>query len=230
MKSNHKASNRNSMYDQNYKAFIFDFGGVLYNISPKESIYRFFELSVDRRIRDKFNKEDFVNSSVFMDFEKGKISSDDFRNFLRIEFLIDAEDNELDEAWNATLLGIRSEAIPMLKQLKKDSSSQLILLSNTNAIHYSSFAKECVELFAIFDKLYFSFLVGKRKPEQEIYVMLLEDNGLNAEDVLFIDDLEENTAAAGRLGINTYVMKPTHTLSKFLHSVSNLQHKADNEE
>jgi putative hydrolase of the HAD superfamily len=43
-----------------------------------------------------------------------------------------------------------------------------------------------------------------RKPNDEIFEFVLEQNNLNPEHTLFIDDTKENTDAANKLGIKTW--------------------------
>ncbi len=45
--------------------------------------------------------------------------------------------------------------------------------------------------------------IGVRKPDAEIYRILLERSGFAAADLLFVDDRDQNVAAAAALGIQT---------------------------
>ena len=66
-------------------------------------------------------------------FETGKISSAEFRDYVR-SFLGDQfKDDEIDQAWNAMLLDLPLERITMLERLK--AHYRIYLFSNTNAIH-----------------------------------------------------------------------------------------------
>jgi putative hydrolase of the HAD superfamily len=57
----------------------------------------------------------------------------------------------------------------------------------------------------IFELVVDSAFVGCRKPEPEIYEVTLQRLGVPAGECLFVDDVEDNCAAAGRLG-----MTPVH--------------------
>ena len=59
-----------------------------------------------------------------------------------------------------------------------------------------------------FEKFYLSHEIKLRKPNKEIYEFSLKENNLIAEETLFIDDLEENTAAASTLGIHVWNLIP----------------------
>jgi FMN phosphatase YigB (HAD superfamily) len=50
--------------------------------------------------------------------------------------------------------------------------------------------------------------VGVRKPDREIYEILIKRSGYKAEELLFVDDREKNIAAARDLGIETIMFHP----------------------
>ena len=52
-----------------------------------------------------------------------------------------------------------------------------------------------------------SWQVGKRKPEEEVFRYTLEKLGVSAEEAVFVDDKEENIAAARRLGLKTVLAR-----------------------
>jgi putative hydrolase of the HAD superfamily len=52
--------------------------------------------------------------------------------------------------------------------------------------------------------LYFSYEVGLRKPNLEIFNLILNENTLNPDETLFIDDSKQHVEAAKRLGIKAY--------------------------
>ena len=107
------------------------------------------------------------------------------------------------------------ERIRLLENLKKHYRT--FLLSNTNEIHllsYSALLKRLhgVELDSLFEKAYYSHLIGLRKPKPDIFEYVLKQQGLKAKETLFIDDLEENIKAAQRVGLQTYLLQAPETL------------------
>ena len=54
------------------------------------------------------------------------------------------------------------------------------------------------------DEVYFSWETGFVKPNLEAYNNLLRLNSLNANSVIYFDDVEENIAAAESIGIKSY--------------------------
>ena len=96
----------------------------------------------------------------------------------------------------------------------------LFLLSNTNEIHEEAFNKILMDAHGIpnigvfFDKVYLSHRLGLRKPMKEIFERVLNDNGLKAEETLFIDDSPQHIAAAKELGIQTIYLEKGMTIEK----------------
>jgi putative hydrolase of the HAD superfamily len=97
-----------------------------------------------------------------------------------------------------------------LELLQKLSSKySLFLLSNTDAIHIDTFEREngasfYSDFYQCFEKVYFSFEMGMRKPDAEIFNYVLAQHGLVAKHTLFVDDKKENTDAAHALGIHVW--------------------------
>ncbi|MBI3587985.1 HAD-IA family hydrolase [Candidatus Micrarchaeota archaeon] len=60
-------------------------------------------------------------------------------------------------------------------------------------------------LFAEFDAVYNSGMFHVRKPHAKFFERVLRDLGVVAGDVIFIDDREENVAAARKLGFRSIV-------------------------
>lgn len=60
---------------------------------------------------------------------------------------------------------------------------------------------------ACFEAFYLSHEIHLRKPEPEIFKMILESHALKAEETLFIDDTKEHIEAAKNLGITTWHLK-----------------------
>ncbi|MFP4527755.1 MAG: HAD family hydrolase [Candidatus Kapaibacterium sp.] len=195
---------------------IFDFGGVLYDIDPRLSLGEFARLSGRHDILGQPPSHDFEENVIFP-FEKGGISAGAFRNAIRRELDFEAPDSEIDRAWNATLIGVRPDSMRLIGELC--NAFNLYILSNTNEIHHSKFAPECKELFSMFGNKYFSFKVGMRKPDREIFEYLLNTEKIAPQESLFIDDTAENISAAEDCGIKALHLSGCASLSELLHNV-----------
>jgi putative hydrolase of the HAD superfamily len=121
---------------------------------------------------------------------------------------VKASDAELDGCWNAMLLDIPVEKIKLLQDLK--TKYKTFLLSNTNSIHLESFTRRLQvdhrlnNLDELFHRVYYSQLLGMRKPDVEIYKYVLEKNGLKSDETIFLDDNPDNIQGAARAGIHTF--------------------------
>ena len=82
----------------------------------------------------------------------------------------------------------------------KNEGYKLFILSNSTPDIYQG-NRERHDYFNNFEKSYFSFDSGFRKPEEGAYLTLLNENCLKPKDCIFIDDKQENLDGAERLGM-----------------------------
>lgn len=186
-------------------AIILDLGGVVLNIDYQRTQEAFRDLGFPDF--DQLYTQ-FKQSELFVKLEKGHITPADFLSALRRYSSRAVTDQQLTEAWNAMLLDLPPEHLASVSQLKADY--QLYLLSNTNAIHYERFFDKVEALLDqrtlrdYFRGSYYSHLVGERKPDQRIFELVSEANGLVPEQTLFIDDSPQHVEAARALGFRTH--------------------------
>jgi putative hydrolase of the HAD superfamily len=86
-------------------------------------------------------------------------------------------------------------------------------LSNTNDLHISWIQrtwgeKLFLEFKNCFEKFYLSHEIHLRKPNKDIYEYVIQSNKILPEETFFVDDTEENTDAANRLGIKSWNLNP----------------------
>lgn len=184
------------------KHIIFDFGEVIININPPavlEVIGRYGISNVDE-LHQRLSEQNIYNR-----LETGAISPGEFRQAIRDVVHQDLSDRQIDEAWNAMILDIPPERIKFMTKLK--SRYKLYLLSNTNAIHYEYYDRYFRDTFdypslnTFFTKAWYSYQLGVRKPDPDIFKMILADGQLDPSETVFVDDLKENTEAAATTGI-----------------------------
>jgi glucose-1-phosphatase len=68
------------------------------------------------------------------------------------------------------------------------SSFPLLLLSNTNALHFDYIQERFKVILEPFRAFVLSYEVGNRKPEPAIYQSLIRQAGRPPEEILFLDD------------------------------------------
>ena len=205
------------MIDHSIKNIIFDLGGVIINLSVESTLRKFSELSGQppERVLELYHAR-----PEFLDYERGEITNQEFRQSLKNIFGLTTVDSELDLCWNAMLGDIPAERIELLRELK--SKYKTYLLSNTNAIHLDCFsgivkkAHGIESLDPLFHKAYYSHLMKMRKPDPAIYEFVLNENGLKAEETIFLDDNVANLKGAASVGIQTFhVTHPDTIFSLF---------------
>lgn len=183
---------------------IFDLGGVIIDLKMEMTKKAFASLSG----KQEKDMEQFMENSLFIQYEKGLIADAEFRDRLRGLLKINCSDEKLDKAWNAMLGDIPKVRINLLERLR--GNHKLFLLSNTNQIHLTCFnnivksvcGEESLERY--FDKVYYSHVLKMRKPDIEIFKHVLSENDLVAKDTLFLDDNTTNLEGASQTGIQTF--------------------------
>lgn len=201
-----------SLKDKNIDAIIFDLGGVILNLDVSRSHDAFLKLGFSNigeemgRILNRISESD--EPGLFHLYEKGKITSRQFREGLRKASGKDWSDRDIDLAWTAMLLDLPLENLRIIEKLK--DSYRLFLLSNTNEIHIDSLhalpqsESGFTTLISLFEKVYYSHDVGMRKPDVEIFHHVIEDSGLNPQTTLFVDDSSINVEGARKAGLQVY--------------------------
>lgn len=197
------------------KNIIFDLGGVVINLNFQKTLDAFWKISKSQQFIAFTQRQ---QASLFDDYETGKITDAAFRDGLRQHYDIEGTDEEIDEAWNALLLDIPAERIDLLREL--GNKYRLYLLSNTNAIHLQRFNQIVEESFTIpsldslFEKTYYSHLIGQRKPDAVVFEQILAQNNLNRSETLFVDDSIQHIESATIVGIKTLWLAPPLTINQ----------------
>lgn len=192
------------------EAIVFDLGGVLYDINIQKSVEAFAKLGLDHFDEQYSLKE---QSELFDALELGKLSEDEFVKRLNMLCKTNISAHDAARAWNALLIDFPQQHVEMLHCLER--GYKLYLLSNTNAIHleaidtYMELHYQLTNLSELFDKAYYSFQIGMRKPGEEVYRYVIQDAGMNPAKTLFIDDNEDNVNGALKAGF-VAVHKPKH--------------------
>ena len=195
---------------------IFDLGGVIVDLDTSLTVQQLAQMmgSPYEKALDLFHHDD-----RFKQHEKGELSDDGFREFIRGQAADEVSDEMIDQMWNAMILDLPGERIQLLKGLGKQYP--LYLLSNTNDIHLDyvmpKLAANGIGSFGeLFDTEYYSHRVGMRKPDPEIYEYVLKDRNIEASETLFFDDNPDNIRSAQSLGIQTFhVNHPNEIITWF---------------
>ena len=196
---------------KNIDNIIFDLGNVILNIDYQNTIDAFEKIGVpDASIF--YSKSSQLN--IFNQLETGHISKQNF--ILEIQkFVPKASATQIINAWNAILQDLPNERLEILKNIKDKFS--IFLLSNTNTIHIEKIIdklgkKKYAEFYNIFDKVYYSHKVKLRKPNADIFKLVIKENCLSIKNTLFIDDSIQHIESAKKIGLKTYHLDGNETL------------------
>lgn len=204
---------------------ILDLGGVVLDIN--------YNLTRDAFIKLGFRDFEVIYSQlkqelIFDLFETGKISAPDFRDVIRSYAEKSFSDNEIDAAWNAMIIDLPTERVAFLRKLK--NSFRVFLLSNTNDIHEKEFLRNITAAFGknildeLFEKTYYSHQTGFRKPQPEIFKLILDENSIVAGETLFIDDSPQHVEGANRAGLKGVLLDHSQTtLEKLIEEVAGIK-------
>ncbi len=189
---------------QPIKNIIFDLGGVFMNLDYMLTEQAFIDLGITQ-FPQMFSQH--TANDLFEQLETGKISAETFYQQFREATQSQLTDQQIKAAWNAMILDFPQERMDWLDQIRK--KYKIFLFSNTNIIHYQYFMdvvrKEngCEDFDQYFIKAYYSHDLGLRKPYPASFHKILEEQGLLAEETLFIDDTIKNIEGAKEAGLQT---------------------------
>ncbi|MCK9219545.1 MAG: HAD family phosphatase [Bacteroidales bacterium] len=193
---------------ESIKNLVFDFGGVICDLDMKRTDAKFKEFGMRT-----FVPSNSISSSddLLRKYERGDMTSQEFRNILKKQFIAPVNDEQIDQAWNAMLLPIPLARIRLLEKLVRDF--RVFILSNSNEIHYRQYLHDFQkqsgypDFNSWIEKAYFSFQIHLQKPGKAVFEYVLRQSRLNARETLFIDDSIENIEGAIGCGMVVHHLK-----------------------
>ena len=198
------------------KNIIFDLGGVLIDLNVKATFDCFggnFVKFYNKKLPQEFEK-------LVDDFNRGDISADTFRSQTMDIFSMRISKAKFDNCWNAMVGDMHTDTIRTLIELKKNF--RIFLLSNINEIHYEYLLTKDYWEPALFEKCYFSHLMGMIKPDKKIYKYVLSENNLRPAETFYIDDSQKNILSANELKIAAYHYDGREKIANLLQRLFNI--------
>ncbi|MBX2972654.1 MAG: HAD family phosphatase [Flavobacteriales bacterium] len=181
---------------------LLDLGGVLIDVDYHATARAFRELEHPdfERLYSKAQQD-----HLFDGFETGALSPAEFRDRIRQLLGPTLSDATIDASWNAMLGSVPPERIALVERLKE--RYQVLLLSNTNAIHVPAFEaivavqNGITDFKGLFHGAYYSCEIGLRKPDAASFLHVLERHGADPSRTLFIDDSIQHVHGARNAGL-----------------------------
>lgn len=186
------------------KNVVFDFGGVIADISRNQAVQAFLELGLkdaDTRL-DKYHQ-----TGIFQELEEGKLSADAYREELGRLCGRELTEAETRRAWLGFFVGVDSRKLDYLLELRKNY--RVYILSNTNPFVMSwarspEFSQAGKPLDDYCEKLYLSYQIGYTKPARQIFDFMVEDSSILPAETMFVDDGAANVGIGKELGFQTF--------------------------
>jgi 2-haloacid dehalogenase len=194
------------------KNIVFDLGGVLIDWNPEYVFLK--EFRGDREKMNWFfntictsswNEEQDAGYSIEM------ATNERVAMFPKHERLIRMYYGE----WEQMLGFEHTETVEILRRLHDSKEHSIYSLTNWSNETFPVALKK-FPFLSWFKGILVSGDVGLKKPDPEIYKLLLDRYGLEANTCVFIDDRNENVKAASALGFSGIVFKNHTQLSKDL--------------
>lgn len=158
---------------------------------------------------------------IWGELEEGSLRPDEFRRIVLTGSRPGSAAEDVDLCMSRILVGIEPYKAVMLKHMAK--YYDLYMLSNNNSIclPFASkmFDQTGAPLKEVFLKLFLSFEMKTLKPSAEFYQRVIEEIGLPAEDMLFIDDSQKNVDGAVAAGLPAVYYEPGTDLAALLSEV-----------
>jgi putative hydrolase of the HAD superfamily len=188
------------------RAVMSDFGGVL--TTPLLHSFLAFQDATGisgKRMGEAMQRiAERDGEHPLFELERGRITETDFLRALRAELVTDLghepELHRFSEIYFEAL-DPNEPMIELMRDLKRRGYRMALVTNNVR--EWEPLWRAMLPVDEIFEVIVDSASVGLRKPEPGIYELALErlGGGLGASDCLFVDDVEDNVAAARQLGM-----------------------------
>jgi putative hydrolase of the HAD superfamily len=181
------------------KTLIFDLGRVLVDFDFHIGYGRMAALNglspddVKRKLRE---------SQLVVPFECGHLSSAEFAKQVSGILGVSMTEDEFGAIWCSVFEPGPIVPAEFLAELHR--RYRMVLLSNTNQIHYVAL-RAALPALNHFDAMTLSYEVGAMKPDEKIYRDAIAKAQCAPEECFYTDDIEAYVEGARAVGINGFV-------------------------
>jgi len=150
---------------------------------------------------------------LISEYETGRLSSEEhYRKVCRL-LQMDVSMEKFRQLWGSMFLPEPLLSERFLQALK--TRYRLMLLSNTNEIHFDFVIQHYTILRLIEDRL-LSYRAGCMKPEPRIFELAIKNAGVPPESIFFTDDRPENIRAAQHAGMQAVQFQSERQLKQHM--------------
>lgn len=189
---------------------LFDLGGVLVELG---GVATMLEWMGNRVSRDELWKM-WLQSPSVRAFETGRTDAESFADGLIAEMALPVPRERLIEEFTFWARGLFPGALELVKRIPPRYTRAT--LSNSNTLHWPRLMKE-LRLAEAFDQHFASHLMGKIKPDEEVFHHVTHTLRCAAEEILFLDDNKLNIEAAASVGMKAIRVDGVASAERALH-------------
>src|SRR4051794_7158613 len=174
-------------------AVVFDLGGVLAEFGGVERMRALARVDTAEQMWSRWLTCEWVRA-----FERGECSRAEFSGGVVADWALAITAEDFLAEFSEWLVG----PLPGAEELVAATAERVPVacLSNTNEVHWEAGAHRW-PLLQRFDRTFLSFELGMVKPDPEIFSHVVNELGVAAPAVLFLDDNRLNVDAAADVGL-----------------------------
>ncbi len=187
------------------KNIVFDIGGVITRFDPNDYLSPF---GFDKD-KSKALNEAIFKGVAWKDYMVGKIDKNQYKKMVVEEnlHLKDYIEYILDDKNTSKLLPPLKEGVEFCKAMKKKGYN-IYILSNIVGASLEYFKNSFEEVTECLSGAVYSCEVGLKKPDEQVFKLLLDRYNLVPSQTLFLDDSFKNVKKARELNINGELCQP----------------------
>lgn len=196
------------------KAFLFDLGGIVIDIDFNLVFSQWAKYSNCgvHEIKSRFEFDHYYEA-----LERGEISSKEYFNSLRNNLEIDISDIQFEHGWNSIYKGEIPGISDLLHKIKE--SFPIYAFTNSNHLHQKVWSIKYANILSLFQAVFSSSDIGKRKPESEAFQLVADLIGVRLNEMVFYDDSIENINGAKKVGLNAVHVKTIRDIEESFKSL-----------
>lgn len=179
------------------KNCLFDLGNVVLKIDF-DHCFRYWSLK--SKVPFEAFKKGFSQDLDYQKHERGEISGEEYWKSICRKFNVKLSYDDFELGWNSIFEHPIQPTFEIIKKFKNNIG--IHAYTNTNEIHRNAWTKKFSLEMSHFEKIYCSNQLGFRKPESRGFEFILSDLRTAPAELVFIDDMLENTEAAKKMGMN----------------------------
>ena len=182
------------------KTIIFDLGSVIVNVH-KPNLYRKWAENSGKNVDEVIDY--YENSPAGKRFTRGELSSKEYYRIAVGELNLKLNFDDFRKDY-CNIFTLNSDVAKIIQKLKRNF--RLILLSNTDALHFG-YLKKKYRILDIFDDYVLSYEVGYRKPNPLIFFEAIKKSETSPFNCVYFDDIYGFVFVARLMGIKAFQYK-----------------------